>query len=936
MNNVNPYRDASLEKLIQDAKAIANHPEQFDHLKTEIGQFVIDLLKNSSPDKCTEAFETAKAQVLKAVDPDLQARLSAIFDSAIQEKGYPHTPPALPSLIDEYKQAFNQKTNEKGREEFFIKLRQQPKETRFEFLKSALELFFDSSMREDPLRFLSHFDLDQDQRFQIAKLCAQTSAYRTVRLIQNFDLTVDQRFEVAKLCVQNGGVNDLFSPIDQKDNKRRVIYIQNFDLTVDQRFEVTKLSAPEYGRRVFDWMRYLDLNEEQQFKVAQLCMRHDHNALELLNRLDLPLEKVVYLLQIAVFFHPRGVFIKPSLGFFNTDLRNCQQLLKKDNEFELILAERMETSAEEALLSLADGIEKHMPGVNARAVVNELRQIEHPADQKNVMQLVVVAILLWKRILSPQAFSWLSHQGIFEQIVALRATHLRPELLLSLTRIAQKEDPQIFASISLEIEKTYPWGLLLQLSLFNLQTEGVSITELQSFLNEKRVLQVLYNLPSFLILLEALGCLATEENLSLAQKQLILKELCQDPRQLIERAQALSLILELGKSEYLNDLSPGLPAIAETCFKEILPMDKIENFPTRYKKEFGGDRIHSLLLAYAGHLHRLDQKGLMNCLGDHVAAVLNGTYTQERYDIATNTHLRQIHDSFPNILVKWQENWGPQPLASLLSDQLAQEPVELPIFEWLCQELITDQHLDLKSFPFLREFLNKNSLAKLQLIEAVKALKGNKDLLFQTKVIQLAEAKPEDRYRLMQELSRISHPTFNNSEFKKNVQAWLDKQDTQLQKDLFAYETDDPQDLFLCGTEIKGSCQHVRGNPNLNQGLLGYLRNGQTRLLAIKDKTGRLVARSLLRLLWDGEKPVLFLERFYSNNNDPRLAAGVEALAKRAAKRLGCPLTTKGDGAPYDNPLRSLGGLSPVEYVDGVSGIARGSTFIIHDATLIP
>ena len=354
MNNVNPYRDASLEKLIQDAKAIANHPEQFDHLKTEIGQFVIDLLKNSSPDKCTEAFETAKAQVLKAVDPDLQARLSAIFDSAIQEKGYPHTPPALPSLIDEYKQAFNQKTNEKGREEFFIKLRQQPKETRFEFLKSALELFFDSSMREDPLRFLSHFDLDQDQRFQIAKLCAQTSAYRTVRLIQNFDLTVDQRFEVAKLCVQNGGVNDLFSPIDQKDNKRRVIYIQNFDLTVDQRFEVTKLSAPEYGRRVFDWMRYLDLNEEQQFKVAQLCMRHDHNALELLNRLDLPLEKVVYLLQIAVFFHPRGVFIKPSLGFFNTDLRNCQQLLKKDNEFELILAERMETSAEEALLSLAD------------------------------------------------------------------------------------------------------------------------------------------------------------------------------------------------------------------------------------------------------------------------------------------------------------------------------------------------------------------------------------------------------------------------------------------------------------------------------------------------------------------------------------------------------------------------------------------------------
>lgn len=78
-------------------------------------------------------------------------------------------------------------------------------------------------------------------------------------------------------------------------------------------------------------------------------------------------------------------------------------------------------------------------------------------------------------------------------------------------------------------------------------------------------------------------------------------------------------------------------------------------------------------------------------------------------------------------------------------------------------------------------------------------------------------------------------------------------------------ETDDPYDCLLSGTKIAGSCQRVDGSPNLNKALVGYLLNGETRLITVKDKSGKIVARSVFCLLWDGTKPILLQEKIYNN-----------------------------------------------------------------------
>ena len=80
-------------------------------------------------------------------------------------------------------------------------------------------------------------------------------------------------------------------------------------------------------------------------------------------------------------------------------------------------------------------------------------------------------------------------------------------------------------------------------------------------------------------------------------------------------------------------------------------------------------------------------------------------------------------------------------------------------------------------------------------------------------------------------------------------------------------ESEDPFDLLLCGTDVSGSCMRVDGSPELNKGLLGYIMDGKNRLIAVKNPQGKILSRSILRILWDGEKVVLFLERLYPESD---------------------------------------------------------------------
>lgn len=78
-------------------------------------------------------------------------------------------------------------------------------------------------------------------------------------------------------------------------------------------------------------------------------------------------------------------------------------------------------------------------------------------------------------------------------------------------------------------------------------------------------------------------------------------------------------------------------------------------------------------------------------------------------------------------------------------------------------------------------------------------------------------------------------------------------------------DTENYQDLLLCGTEVSSSCLRVDGDPHFNQCLFGYLLDGKIRMIAIKETIdGPIKNRSMLKIMKNFEgKPVLFLEKSY-------------------------------------------------------------------------
>ncbi len=213
-----------------------------------------------------------------------------------------------------------------------------------------------------------------------------------------------------------------------------------------------------------------------------------------------------------------------------------------------------------------------------------------------------------------------------------------------------------------------------------------------------------------------------------------------------------------------------------------------------------------------------------------------------------------------------------------------------------------------------------------------KQLKKNKSQLI------IADSTLDKSKKCLEEIQIIlKAPPFNNPEFAHDIKGKINGESgAKVFSNEIVMETDDPIDLLLCGTEVCDSCQRVDGDSEMNKGLLGYLVDGKNKLLAIKSEegpNGKIKARCLLRLLWDGEKPVLFMERFYPDTIAPKHVVALKALAQAKAKQLEIPLLSlHGSGENYGKTLMALGGPAPYEYSDGSGVGVTNGTFEIRNA----
>jgi hypothetical protein len=136
------------------------------------------------------------------------------------------------------------------------------------------------------------------------------------------------------------------------------------------------------------------------------------------------------------------------------------------------------------------------------------------------------------------------------------------------------------------------------------------------------------------------------------------------------------------------------------------------------------------------------------------------------------------------------------------------------------------------------------------------------------------------------------------------------------------------------GEEPVASCQSYKDG-SMNKGLTSTVVDPAVRVIQVRQKGGKIIARSLLRLLQNAQgEPTLYVERLYSTNSHPKIQEIVNSFAVEKAKSMGI----KAFGAIEDSvgsknieitSLESKASRAPYVYSDAAGGLSSLGVFSI-------
>ena len=394
---------------------------------------------------------------------------------------------------------------------------------------------------------------------------------------------------------------------------------------------------------------------------------------------------------------------------------------------------------------------------------------------------------------------------------------------------------------------------------------------------------------------------------------------------------------KLGNSSVLQRLkfirNPGdFNEQVKGVFQDLFPnLPHAENAATQFTLYQEQARHPTGVLSYAAKMQNglaaHEKASVLAAIGQFVnAAVLapapEKAFLELRYNPAQSPHLRLLADKAPAAFAQWRQPCVYQPSAAFLA-QTAGGTKQTDIAAYLKQRIVMDRHVSPGTYALLEEVLaghrtltsalqeSKRPAASATGVEAdlLRLLKGTPVEQKVKLIRQLLESLPQDQLQLHQDLT--------------DLETLLTPSARQDHKPFTVIDTDAAEDLFLCGTEVLGSCQNIQGNPDLNKALMGYALDGKYRMLAIKSEDGPLMGRRMLRLLWDEQKqrPVLHLERLYRNPGIPeKYEQALVELAQQKARQMGCVLVSHDEALPsggdYRAPLIAHPTPWPFEYVD--------------------
>jgi hypothetical protein len=305
-------------------------------------------------------------------------------------------------------------------------------------------------------------------------------------------------------------------------------------------------------------------------------------------------------------------------------------------------------------------------------------------------------------------------------------------------------------------------------------------------------------------------------------------------------------------------------------------------------------RNPTALLTYAYHF--LTSKKMKNSIFQFTRSVMQGTFLEERY--AKSPNIQMLSDHHKQI---WMTPLAKEEIISIDKDK------KLDLRRFFYEKLVIDGHGKDRVNGIVSYLKNPTDQAEVgnPLEAAILSLFSLDQDLLLNGLMAVYKILKEPKYVGLELINDIKGVI---EHFRKNSSS----------AKVFLDDSDDHQDLFLCGSEVTGSCQRVDGEPYLNRCLMGYVLDGKVRLLAVKDDKGVIISRAILKLLYDRDKkPVLFFERVYG---DMRYQSALEMYARQKAKSMQLSLFSAGKGPK----LESFGNVAPYEYEDGGVGVSKG------------
>ncbi len=383
--------------------------------------------------------------------------------------------------------------------------------------------------------------------------------------------------------------------------------------------------------------------------------------------------------------------------------------------------------------------------------------------------------------------------------------------------------------------------------------------------------------PSKIKLLKDVFNVKEEEEAVQGLKQIKEKEI----EERFQRLKLITDILNFNGESYLgetNDLA-ALKATVERLFMDKCKVE-LDNFGALYLNSVGAWRGKEALLTYAGK-HVGDPK-VLPYFQRFISSVLQGNFSQIRYAVDNNPHLDFIKKCHPKVFEAWQKSVSLTPAEIASKDSIKEISVEQRVVDNL-RQAVENRHLGSEQqetlFPVLSACIGKWK----GLDELLKHLKQDleplsnrpltseesqhkQQLQLQKLLLELVK-DPKDVENKLNVLKAIKIKGFETilGPFYQDLEdavKMLRSSQKPSPDDMTMIDTDDPNHFLLMGTEVLNSCQNVNGSASLNVGVLGYALDGKHRLALVCDPSGKIVARSVLRLLIDANgQPVLFQER---------------------------------------------------------------------------